>query len=108
MNSCATVVGSTAAQGLQTTAVLADTHFISPPPATSQAPADRPVPIKSELRPHQVELLDEIDRALAAGARRIIGQAPTGFGKTMVASTIAGRSSGRLLAWAKSQPGRAM
>ena len=38
------------------------------------------------LRPGQVALLDKIDAAIAEGSRRIVGQAPTGFGKTIVAA----------------------
>jgi DNA repair protein RadD len=38
------------------------------------------------LRPGQVALLDQIDAAITEGCRRLIAQAPTGFGKTMVAS----------------------
>ena len=85
---CSTVAGSTAERGFQA-AVLTSTVSISPPLAPPQAPAaERPAAV---LRPHQVQLIDEIDRALAAGSRRIMVQAPTGFGKTMVASTIAQR-----------------
>ncbi|WP_407194386.1 DEAD/DEAH box helicase [Bradyrhizobium sp. STM 3566] len=43
------------------------------------------------LRPHQVHLQDAIERAISAGCRRIMGQAPTGFGKTILASTTAGK-----------------
>lgn len=45
------------------------------------------------LRRHQVQLIDEIDRSLASGSRRIVVQAPTGFGKTMVAATLAERAA---------------
>ena len=38
------------------------------------------------LRPHQVALLEQIDTALAGGCKRIVAQAPTGFGKTIVAA----------------------
>jgi DNA repair protein RadD len=38
------------------------------------------------LRPHQVRLLEQLDAALAAGCRRVVVQAPTGFGKTIVAA----------------------
>jgi DNA repair protein RadD len=38
------------------------------------------------LRPGQVALLDQIDAAIAEGCRRLIAQAPTGFGKTIVAA----------------------
>jgi DNA repair protein RadD len=44
------------------------------------------------LRPHQVELIGLIDAAIASGSRRIIAQAPTGFGKTIVAATIIRRN----------------
>jgi DNA repair protein RadD len=43
------------------------------------------------LRPQQVRFLEELDRAIDDGCRRIIGAAPTGFGKTIIASTLAGR-----------------
>jgi DNA repair protein RadD len=43
----------------------------------------------ASLRPRQIQLLDELDRALKAGCRRIMVQAPTGFGKTLVAAAIA-------------------
>lgn len=38
------------------------------------------------LRPGQVALLEQIDAAIAGGCRRLIAQAPTGFGKTIVAA----------------------
>jgi DNA repair protein RadD len=38
------------------------------------------------LRPHQVRLLEEIDGAIANGCTRLVAQAPTGFGKTLVAA----------------------
>jgi superfamily II DNA or RNA helicase len=114
MNESATVIGSTAAQGFQN-AVLASS-VLSPPLASPQAPADRVVPVKSELRPHQVQLIDDIDAALGAGCRRIMAQAATGAGKTMVAATIAKRGTSatlswirsRQIAWARSPTGRAM
>jgi superfamily II DNA or RNA helicase len=43
------------------------------------------------LRPQQIRLLEEIDQAIADGCRRIMVQAPTGFGKTIIAGTIAGK-----------------
>jgi superfamily II DNA or RNA helicase len=36
------------------------------------------------LHPHQKRLLQDIDRAIADGCRRLVAQAPTGFGKTIV------------------------
>ncbi|WP_315729127.1 DEAD/DEAH box helicase [Bradyrhizobium sp. SZCCHNS2015] len=41
------------------------------------------------LRPQQARLIAEINQAIAAGCRRIMVQAPTGFGKTVVAAAIA-------------------
>jgi DNA repair protein RadD len=41
------------------------------------------------LRPQQRHLLDELGRAIEAGCRRIMAQAPTGFGKTLLAAMIA-------------------
>ena len=38
------------------------------------------------LRPHQERLLEQIDAAINGGCRRIVAQAPTGFGKTIVAA----------------------
>lgn len=38
------------------------------------------------LRPGQVALLEQIDAVIASGCRRLIAQAPTGFGKTIVAA----------------------
>jgi superfamily II DNA or RNA helicase len=44
------------------------------------------------LRPQQQHLIDQIDQAIEAGCRRIMVQAPTGFGKTIVAGAIAGKT----------------
>ena len=52
------------------------------------------------LRPQQARLLAEIDRAMAGGCKRIMAQAPTGFGKTIIGATIAGnvlRSGKRMI-----------
>jgi superfamily II DNA or RNA helicase len=38
------------------------------------------------LRPHQERLLERLDTAIAEGCDRIVAQAPTGFGKTIVAA----------------------
>jgi DNA repair protein RadD len=38
------------------------------------------------LRPHQERMLEQIDAALADGCSRVVAQAPTGFGKTIVAA----------------------
>jgi superfamily II DNA or RNA helicase len=43
-----------------------------------------------QLRPQQAQLLEDIDRTMAGGCQRIVVQAPTGFGKTIIAATIAG------------------
>ena len=42
----------------------------------------------SELRPYQSDVLADVDQAIAAGQRRIILVAPTGAGKTIIASAI--------------------
>jgi superfamily II DNA or RNA helicase len=47
-----------------------------------------------ELWPHQCELLTKIKRASTDGCRRIMAQAPTGFGKTVIAAAIAQRIQG--------------
>ena len=41
------------------------------------------------LYPHQVSLIDKINSAIDGGCSRMVAQAPTGFGKTVVASTLA-------------------
>ncbi len=41
------------------------------------------------LRPRQVRLIQEVDQAIEDGHRRIVGQAPTGFGKTLVGAALA-------------------
>jgi DNA repair protein RadD len=40
------------------------------------------------LRSHQTHVIAEIDKAIAEGCRRIMVQAPTGFGKTIVAAVM--------------------
>jgi DNA repair protein RadD len=45
----------------------------------------------ASLRPHQVSLIGEIDRSLADGILHVVAQAPCGFGKTIVAATLAKR-----------------
>jgi DNA repair protein RadD len=42
--------------------------------------------MSADLRPHQIRLLDQINAALASGCNRVVVQAPTGFGKTIVAA----------------------
>lgn len=42
-----------------------------------------------QLYPHQTQFLNEIRSRIAAGDSRVLGQAPTGFGKTVVATEIA-------------------
>ena len=43
----------------------------------------------SILRPHQVDLLDKLRGEIRSGGRRMVAQAVTGFGKTIVAATMA-------------------
>lgn len=42
----------------------------------------------SELRPHQVEAMTRLRQAIASGRKRVMLQAPTGFGKTVNAAAI--------------------
>jgi DNA repair protein RadD len=44
------------------------------------------------LRPYQTDVITEIEKAIAAGDRRIILVAPTGSGKTVIAAEIAKRA----------------
>jgi superfamily II DNA or RNA helicase len=44
------------------------------------------------LWPHQVILIEKIDAALGTGERRIVAQAPTGYGKTMVAAAMTAKA----------------
>jgi superfamily II DNA or RNA helicase len=63
--------------------------FSNPP-----QPADPPkaaVP-SDTLRPYQTDVIAEIEKAVAAGQRRIILVAPTGSGKTIIAAEIAARA----------------
>jgi hypothetical protein len=63
-------------------------------PLARTDPSRTPTSAKNQaprLYPHQSDLLTEIDGALAAGRRRIMAQAPTGFGKTVIATSIASR-----------------
>lgn len=41
-----------------------------------------------ELRPHQAKAIDQLRHSLAQGNKRIVLQAPTGFGKTLTAAKI--------------------
>jgi superfamily II DNA or RNA helicase len=43
---------------------------------------------KKELRPHQQRAIDMLRQSLARGNRRVVVQAPTGFGKTLTAAKI--------------------
>jgi superfamily II DNA or RNA helicase len=40
------------------------------------------------LRPHQIQTLDQINNAIAAGDRRLVVQSPTGSGKTILATQL--------------------
>jgi superfamily II DNA or RNA helicase len=42
--------------------------------------------MSADLRPHQICLLDQLDMAIVSGCNRIVVQAPTGFGKTIMAA----------------------
>src|SRR5262249_58419410 len=45
-----------------------------------------------DLRPYQADVIAEIEQAIAAGARKILLVAPTGSGKTVIASEIIKRA----------------
>lgn len=47
-----------------------------------------PVPAPKVLRPHQQRALDLLRQSLGQGHRRVVIQAPTGFGKTLTAAKI--------------------
>jgi superfamily II DNA or RNA helicase len=47
---------------------------------------------RAVLRPHQIHLIEQIESAIAVGERRVVAQAPTGFGKTIVGATITRRA----------------
>jgi superfamily II DNA or RNA helicase len=57
------------------------------PPIANQAPLV-PAAGMTELRAYQIEALDAVDRAIAAGRRRLVVVAPTGSGKTIVAAEL--------------------
>ena len=44
--------------------------------------------MKSELRAHQVEAIEKLKVSLRSGRRRPVMQAPTGYGKTILATAI--------------------
>jgi DNA repair protein RadD len=41
-----------------------------------------------DLRPYQDDVVDEVERTITAGERRIIIVAPTGAGKTIIAAAL--------------------
>ena len=49
---------------------------------------NRAAAVMTELRPYQSDVLAEVDQVIGAGKRRIIVVAPTGAGKTIIASDI--------------------
>jgi superfamily II DNA or RNA helicase len=40
------------------------------------------------LRPYQTDVVDQIERAIAAGERRVLLVSPTGSGKTILAARL--------------------
>jgi DNA repair protein RadD len=45
--------------------------------------------MKRELRPHQTRAIEMLRHSLGSGKRRPVLQAPTGFGKTLIAAAVA-------------------
>jgi len=45
-------------------------------------------PARRELRPHQIEAIAQLRQSLGKGLKRVILQAPTGFGKTLTTAKI--------------------
>src|SRR5262249_1446732 len=64
----------------------------APPAPAPQAPG---VPMIDLLRPYQTDVIAEIEKAIAAGERRILLVAPTGSGKTIIAAEIIGHFTQR-------------
>jgi DNA repair protein RadD len=58
----------------------------------SVAQPDTAAPTTPSLRPYQLDVVTEIERAIEAGRRRIILVAPTGSGKTVIAAEIIKRA----------------
>jgi type I site-specific restriction endonuclease len=51
--------------------------------------------VAPDLRNYQTELIERYKREVSRGRRRLIGVAPTGSGKTVVAAAIAGQAVSR-------------
>ena len=41
-----------------------------------------------ELRPYQLDVIAKLERAIAAGKRKVLLVAPTGSGKTIIMATV--------------------
>src|SRR5262245_2820963 len=54
----------------------------------ASAPSIQGAAMTDVLRPYQQTVVGDVERAIAAGKRRILLVAPTGSGKTVIASTI--------------------
>jgi superfamily II DNA or RNA helicase len=50
-----------------------------------------------ELRPYQVDVIAELEQAIAAGKRKVLLVAPTGSGKTVIAAAIIAGTARRVL-----------
>jgi superfamily II DNA or RNA helicase len=46
------------------------------------------MPARRELRPHQIEAINGLRQSFGKGLKRVILQAPTGFGKTLTTAKI--------------------
>lgn len=53
---------------------------------------------KKQLRPHQVKAIEMLRQSLGRGNKRVVLQAPTGFGKTLTAANIIALARGKGIA----------
>jgi hypothetical protein len=64
-------------------------------PAPEISPTSQEHAMTDALRPYQVDIVADVERAIAAGERRILLVAPTGAGKTVIASELITRATRR-------------
>lgn len=71
---------------------MQDTLFNTTP---YEQPPKKNEPVTINLYPHQNDFVNKIRQLILEGHTRIVGQAPTGFGKTVVAAYIAQSGAGK-------------